>query len=80
MLKRNPGTDVLVGMNHFTYVDARHAFYKALTFKNPYNDAPAADEEERRRSWGTTFQSLRHIIHHLQDMAQPQTTPSGGIA
>jgi hypothetical protein len=46
-----------------SYRDARHHFYAALT---------GLSEVERRKSFGLMFQSIGHVIHHLQDMAQPQ--------
>lgn len=46
-----------------SYTDARRYFLQALT-------APL--EEARNLAWGKTFASLGHVIHHLQDMAQPQ--------
>ena len=47
----------------FSYKDARQYFYDALTLPS---------KMERDRNWGLTFQTLGHVIHHLQDMAQPQ--------
>jgi len=32
----------------------------------------APDEDERRKNWGLMFETLGHVVHHLQDMAQPQ--------
>ena len=46
-----------------SYSDARRHFYDALT---------GISEVERRKSFGLMFQSIGHVIHHLQDMAQPQ--------
>jgi hypothetical protein len=46
-----------------SYADARQYLFEALT-------APAATE--RNLAWGRTFATLGHVIHHLQDMAQPQ--------
>jgi hypothetical protein len=46
-----------------SYSDARKSFIEALTTTN--NTA-------RGVAWGKTFQSLGQVIHHLQDMAQPQ--------
>ena len=46
-----------------SYQDARRHFYGALT---------GLSEVERRKSFGLMFQSIGHVIHHLQDMAQPQ--------
>ncbi len=57
------GATAQTGVNHFSYQDARNSFYKAVT------DSSRA---ERNRQWGLTFQSLGHVMHHLQDMAQPQ--------
>jgi hypothetical protein len=47
----------------YSYKDARSHFYSALT---------STTELERRKSFGLMFQSIGHVIHHLQDMAQPQ--------
>lgn len=48
----------------FSYGDARQSFYDALT--------STVSEGVRKRQFGRTFQTLGHVIHHLQDMAQPQ--------
>lgn len=47
----------------FSVRQARSAFVEGLA---------AASPEWRERAWGHMFQSLGHVIHHLQDMAQPQ--------
>jgi hypothetical protein len=47
----------------FSYKHARQYFYDALTAKNP---------TDHDNNFGKTFESLGHVIHHLQDMAQPQ--------
>jgi hypothetical protein len=47
----------------FSYRHARDYLYKALTESSGI---------DRRRYFGLTFQSIGHVIHHLQDMAQPQ--------
>jgi hypothetical protein len=61
----------LTGANHFTWPDARDSFFNTLTFQ--VSGLSAADNDSQRRTeWGKTFQSLGHIIHHLQDMGQPQ--------
>ena len=49
----------------YSYRDAREAFAAALT---------ASDPTARERAWGHTFYALGHVIHLLQDMAQPQHT------
>jgi hypothetical protein len=51
------------GEQEFSYKDARQYFYDALT---------QPDKVERDKNWGLTFQTLGQVIHHLQDMAQPQ--------
>jgi hypothetical protein len=53
----------ITGANHLSYKDARAAFYDALT-------KPV--KLDRDAAWGLTFQTLGHVVHHLQDMAQPQ--------
>ena len=47
----------------FSYTNARQYLFDALT--RPH-------ESDRKRSFGRAFQSLGHVVHHLQDMAQPQ--------
>ena len=47
----------------FSYKRARQYFYDALA---------KMDQTERDRNFGRTFQTLGQVIHHLQDMAQPQ--------
>jgi hypothetical protein len=51
------------GSQAFSFRHARDYFYKALTL---------SDEQERKKNFGLTFQTLGHVIHHIQDMAQPQ--------
>lgn len=45
--------------------DARSNLYSALT---------ASSGDERERQFGLMFEKLGQVIHHLQDMAQPQHT------
>ena len=47
----------------YSYKNARQYFYDALT---------KSDRAERDKNFGLTFQTLGQVIHHLQDMAQPQ--------
>ena len=54
--RNDPGHD-------FTWKKARADFLKASI--DP-------DKAVRKQSWGLTFQKLGHVIHHMQDMAQPQ--------
>lgn len=56
------GTFALGGQD-YSYRDAREYFYKALT---------AADKSDREKNFGLTFQTLGMVVHHIQDMAQPQ--------
>jgi hypothetical protein len=66
-------TGTVAGSNHFGWADARAAFYDALTYKSDLASVSAADNEVLRKlQWAKTFQSIGHLIHHLQDMAQPQ--------
>jgi len=46
-----------------SYWDARQHLFDALT-------KPSVSE--RDQGFGRTFQALGHVLHHLQDMAQPQ--------
>jgi hypothetical protein len=47
----------------YSYKDARQYFYDALT---------KTDEKERKKNFGLLFQTLGQVVHHIQDMAQPQ--------
>ena len=77
MLKRNVSTGIAgkAGINHYTWEDARNAFYYALTGRNLSESFPVFFPDVRRdAAWGRTFQSLGHVMHHLQDMGSPQQT------
>ena len=54
---------VTLGNQDFSYKDAQQYFYNALT---------SPDDQGRLINFGLMFRSLGHVIHHLQDMAQPQ--------
>jgi hypothetical protein len=68
--------------NHFSIVDAREAMWRALTLKRKFNGAiedidtssnTAQQKEEIRKAyWATTFRAIGSVLHHIQDMAQPQ--------
>jgi hypothetical protein len=78
MLMRNPPAGTIlgnaqVGANHFTWMDARNNFYYALTQRNIDETNPVTNVR-REVAWGKTFQALGHVVHHLQDMGQPQHT------
>jgi hypothetical protein len=66
-------TGTVAGSNHFGWADARGAFYRALTYRDPSAGVSATENDlARKGGWADTFQSIGHLIHHLQDMAQPQ--------
>jgi hypothetical protein len=46
-----------------SYKNARQYLYDALTAKSP---------TDHDRNFGKMFETLGHVVHHLQDMAQPQ--------
>lgn len=53
-----------LGFNQeFSYKDAREYLYQALT---------EVGSEQRSKKLGATFQALGQVMHHVQDMAQPQ--------
>jgi len=64
--------------NHFTWVDARKSYWSALTNERYPNGGTALDRFsssfERQQRWATAIASLGHVIHLLQDGAQPQHT------
>jgi hypothetical protein len=49
----------------YSYKDARDSFYGGLTARDPVT---------HERELGHTFYALGHVIHLIQDMAQPQHT------
>jgi len=53
----------LTGVQEYSYKDAMNYFHLALT---------SATKEERDLNLGKTFQTLWHVVHHVQDMAQPE--------
>ncbi len=50
------------GEQDYSYKKANDYFFKALT---------EPTEEAREENWGKLFQTLGQVIHHVQDMAQP---------
>jgi len=46
----------------YSYKDAMNFFYLAMTSQT---------KEARELNWGKTFETLGRVIHHVQDMAQP---------
>ena len=59
---------LVLGGQEYSYRDGRSYFYLALTSSSPV---------ERDKRWGQMFQTLGQVIHHVQDMAQPN--PMGPI-
>jgi hypothetical protein len=57
------GTKWYGGGQNYSWRDARQYFYLALT---------SEQQTERQNYFGSLFQTLGHVVHHLQDMAQPQ--------
>jgi len=60
--------------NHFSYMDARRAFYFALTYKQNPSTPDKAFEDSRVRMalWATTLKSIGHVVHLMQNQASPQ--------
>lgn len=52
-----------ISAQDYSYADAVEAFYQALTLPT---------KAERDGQWGKLFETLGHVIHHVQDMAQPE--------
>ncbi len=77
--------DLANRLNHFTIRDAREYQWRALTLKTAdFTDAQhpdiASGEDNRKAYWASTFRTVGHVIHLLQDMAQPQHTRNVGHA
>ena len=65
-LERNPAGAVLDFDNpeqKYSYEDARKYFFAALTCQTA---------QCRKDNFSRTFQTIGHLIHHIQDMGQPQ--------
>ena len=64
--------------NHFSYMDARRAFFLALTYREPIVPANISsaraklESDIRMQLWSTTLKSVGHVVHLLQDQASPQ--------
>ncbi len=63
--------------NHFSWTDGRRAYYQALTYKTANSQTtnpliPKDDFSRRHLFWGTAVKSIGHVLHLLQDAAQPQ--------
>lgn len=60
------------GKQEYSYQDGREFFYQALTGRDAKGTVVAATKADRDKYFGLTFQTLGQVIHHIQDMAQPQ--------
>ncbi len=62
--------------NHFTWIDARRAYFKALTYQTDLaTQSSTADEfesEARLLFLATTTKAIGQVMHILQDGSQPQ--------
>ena len=61
----NLGLSGEINFQHFSYSDAQYYFYLAFTANSP---------NERNLNMGKMFQTIGHLVHHIQDMAQPEHT------
>ncbi len=83
-------TEYTTRRNHFSVLDAREAMWRALTLRDRAGSSVDASsgvfagsyvfnsEQIRKVYWATTFRALGDVIHHVQDMAQPQHTRNEG--
>lgn len=67
--------------NTYSYLDARNAFWQALTYRSPLEEGDSDDSLHRSNDsktrliyWATLFRSLGNVVHLLEDAAQPQHT------
>ena len=73
-LRKNPSdwaledTQDLGADQLFSFKDARRYFFEALSGTGFFGQSASG----RAANFGLMFQSLGHVIHHIQDMAQPQ--------
>jgi hypothetical protein len=54
-----------IGSQDYSFKDARNYFYNGFTL---------LDGEQRKRNLAAAFRSLGHVVHLVQDLAQPQHT------
>jgi len=52
------------------YIDQQYSVSDAMQYY--YNAISLTDEENRYSNYGLLFQSVGHLMHHMQDMAQPE--------
>jgi len=76
----NPPVENTTRDNHFSWIDANEAMFRALTGRSTAGDTDigpgktTATEAVRRAYWATAFRALGDVLHIVQDMAQPQHT------
>ena len=63
--------------NHFSWQDARNNLWHALTLNREVDVSDhylnrRVSAKERKWRWATAFKSLGHVLHLVQDAAQPQ--------
>jgi len=56
-------TSIPLSQQNYSYSDANNYLKEALT---------SLEISDRESNWGLTFQTLGQLVHHIQDMAQPQ--------
>jgi len=70
--------------NHFSWQDARNNYWWALTLERidpgtlTVQGKALASSQERLGRWATTIHDVGHVIHLLQDAAQPQHVRNDG--
>jgi len=60
--ENKPG-DVIMLLQKYSYTDTMEYYYKGLT---------SANAHDRNTNMGRMFRGIGHLVHHIQDMAQPQ--------
>lgn len=60
---KSPERALVATANEYSYKQFKSHYLQALT---------AADQDERNDHMGHALQAIGHIVHHVQDMAQPQ--------
>ena len=60
--ENKPG-DVIMLLQKYSYTDTMEYYYKGLT---------SANDHDRNTNMGRMFRGIGHLVHHIQDMAQPQ--------
>ncbi len=61
--EENHSSNLMMLFQKFSYTDSLEYFYKGLT---------SARSHDRNTNLGLMFRGIGHLVHHIQDMAQPQ--------